>query len=125
VPSLVLDWFALVPSTVVVIAYVVAVVGLLGIVAAAVVATVARGRVLSIVLGFVLLLAGLALFGLDPFPASIGALESWWPQAITQPQLVGSAYWTILALGVTLTGVGLLGTSLILAVTRDTRTSAR
>jgi hypothetical protein len=124
-PTAVLDWFALVPATVVVVAFVIGVVGLGGIVAATIVRVTARGRALAIVLGVVLLLAGLALFGLNPFPASIAGLDAWWPQVLTQPQLVGSAYWTILALGVTLLGVGLLGTSLIVALTRGTSTRAR
>lgn len=125
VPTLVLDWVALVPQTIVVIAFVIGVVGLLGVAAAIVVSTVRRSRVGAGVLGFVLLLAGLALLGLNPFPSAVAGIDAWWPSVITQPQLVGSAYWTLLALGVVLTGVGMLGTLLAIAVTRGGRTSAR
>lgn len=125
VPTAVLDWLTMVPEPVVVTVFTIAVAGLLGIAAAAVVGAFRRSRGLAGGLGVVLLLAGLALFGLDPFPGASAAMADWWPSAITQPQLVGSAYWTIMALGVTLTGVAMLGTLLLVAVTRGSRTQSR
>lgn len=116
-PVAVLDWFALVPQTVFVVAFVVALVGLVGIAARVVVAMLRRGRGAMAVLGVLLVLGGLALFGLDPFPGSFPLIESWWPSVITQPQHVGSAYWQLAALGVELTGVGLLATLLVAALT--------
>jgi hypothetical protein len=116
-PVAVLDWVALTPATVVVIAFLVAVVGLIGIAAALVVRMTARGRGAMALLGVVLLVVGLVMFGLDPFPGTFPAIESWWPDAVTEPQRVGSAYWQLVALGVELAGLGLLGTLLVVALT--------
>jgi len=115
-PYAVLLWFTAVPAAVAVVAFAIAVVGLLGIVVAVVVAMFRYGRAAVGILGAVLFLAGIALFGLDPFPGAIDGLSQWWPSVFTQPQTVGTWYWTVLALGVVLTGVGLLVTLLIVAV---------
>ncbi len=44
-------------------------------------------------------------------------LDQWWPDAITQPQVVGSAYWKTAGLGVELAGFALLGTLLVVTLT--------
>jgi hypothetical protein len=124
VPIVVLDWFAMLPQTVFIVFFVIAAVGLAGIAAAVTVGMLRRGRVGMGVLGVVMLLGGLAFLGLDPLPASIAGLSSWWPSVITQPQLVGSAYWTIVGLGIVLCGFGLLGTLLGVAVAGPTRARA-
>ncbi|MFZ7089280.1 hypothetical protein [Curtobacterium sp. RRHDQ10] len=115
-PYAVLVWSTLVPQVVSVLAFAVAVLGLLGVAAAATVGMLARGRVATGVLGAVLVVVGVALFGLDPIPGSVGGLGDWWPEAITQPQVVGSAYWTVAALGVVLTGGGMLVTLFVTAL---------
>jgi hypothetical protein len=117
VPIVVLDWFALAPHAVVVTAFVIAVVGLAGIAAALVVRMLGRSRVAMGLLGVALLLGGLVLFGIDPFPGSFPLIDPWWPDVVTQPQRVGSAYWQLLALGVELGGFGLLATLLVVALT--------
>ncbi|PZF58125.1 hypothetical protein DEI81_14765 [Curtobacterium sp. MCBD17_013] len=108
VPYAVVAWFTLAVTPVPQIAFGLAVVGILGVVAATIrgFRTYRRGAVALV--GVLLLLAGLALFGLDPFPAQIAGLNDWWPSAITQPQTVLSGYWTLVALGAVLTGAGLL-----------------
>jgi hypothetical protein len=116
-PIAVLDWVALAPQTIVVLAFLVAVVGLAGIAAALVAHMLRRSRGAMAGLGVVLLLGGLAVFGLDPFPGSFPLIDSWWPESITQPQVVGSAYWQLLGLGVELAGVGLLATLLVVTLT--------
>lgn len=116
-PIAVLDWIALAPQTVVVAAFLVAVLGLAGIAAALVAHMLRRSRGAMAGLGVVLLLGGLAVFGLDPFPGSIPFIDPWWPDAITQPQVVGSAYWQLLGLGVELAGVGMLATLLVVSLT--------
>ncbi|WP_420369128.1 hypothetical protein [Curtobacterium sp. L1-20] len=121
-PIAVLDWVALAPQTVVVLAFLVAVVGLAGMAAALVAHMLRRSRGAMAGLGVVLLLGGLAVFGLDPFPGSFPLIDDWWPGSITQPQVVGSAYWQLLGLGVELAGVGLLATLLVVSMTtRPTR----
>ncbi|MCC8906475.1 MULTISPECIES: hypothetical protein [unclassified Curtobacterium] len=116
-PIAVLDWVALAPQTVVVLAFAIAVVGLAGI-AAALVARMLRGsRGAMAALGVVLLLGGLVVFGLDPFPASIPFINGWWPESITQPQVVGSAYWQLAGLGIELAGFGMLATLLVVSLT--------
>lgn len=117
VPIAVLDWFTLVPHPVFVVAFVVAVVGLAGIATALVTRMLGRSRVAMGLLGVAMLLGGLALFGLDPFPGSFPLIDGWWPTAITEPQRVGSAYWQLAALGVELCGFGLLATLLVVALT--------
>ncbi|TDN45429.1 hypothetical protein EDF64_103353 [Curtobacterium flaccumfaciens] len=116
-PIAVLDWVALAPQTIVVLAFLVAVVGLAGIAAALVVHMLGRSRGAMAGLGVVLLLGGLAVFGLDPFPGSFPLIDPWWPESITQPQIVGSAYWQLLGLGVELAGVGMLATLLVVSLT--------
>jgi len=116
-PIAVLDWVALAPQTIVVLAFLVAVVGLAGIAAALVAHMLRRSRGAMAGLGVVLLLGGLAVFGLDPFPGSFPLIDPWWPESITQPQVVGSAYWQLLGLGVELAGVGLLATLLVVTLT--------
>jgi hypothetical protein len=116
-PIAVLDWVALAPQTVVVLAFAIAVVGLAGI-AAALVARMLRGsRGAMAALGVVLLLGGLVVFGLDPFPSSIPFIDGWWPESITQPQVVGSAYWQLAGLGIELAGFGMLATLLVVSLT--------
>lgn len=116
-PIAVLDWVALAPQTVVVLAFAIAVVGLAGI-AAALVARMLRGsRGAMAALGVALLLGGLVVFGLDPFPASIPLINGWWPESITQPQVVGSAYWQLAGLGIELAGFGMLATLLVVSLT--------
>lgn len=116
-PIAVLDWFALVPHAVFVVAFAVAVVGLAGIAAALVVRMLGRSRVAMALLGVAMLLGGLVLFGIDPFPGSFPAIDGWWPDVVTQPQRVGSAYWQLAALGVELCGFGLLATLLVASLT--------
>lgn len=116
-PIAVLDWVALTPQTIVVLAFLVAVVGLAGIAAALVAHMLRRSRGAMGGLGVVLLLGGLAVFGLDPFPGSFPLIQSWWPESITQPQVVGSAYWQLLGLGVELAGVAMLATLLVVSLT--------
>lgn len=108
VPYAVVAWFTLAVTPVPQIAFALAVVGILGIVAATVSGFRRFRRGAVALVGVVLLLAGLALFGLDPFPAELPGLADWWPSAIAQPQAVLSGYWTLVALGVVLTGAGLL-----------------
>jgi hypothetical protein len=117
-PNALLDWFAAVPQQVFVAVFVVAVVGLIGIAAAITASTIRRTRGGALALGLVLLFGGLAFIALNPIPGSVEGLEAWWPTQLTQPQLVGSAYWMLAGLGIILTGVGLLATLLITAVTR-------
>lgn len=116
-PIAVLDWVALTPQPVVVIAFLLAVAGLGGIAAALVVRMLHRSPGAMAGLGVVLLLGGLVLLGTDPFPGTVPFLDPWWPDAITQPQVVGSAYWKTVGLGVELTGVALLATLLVTAAT--------
>ena len=112
-----LDWVALTPQPVVVIAFLIAVVGLAGMAAALVVRMLHRSRAAMAGLGVVLLLGGLVVLGLDPFPGTLPFLDPWWPDAITQPQVVGSAYWKTAGLGVELAGFALLATLLVAAAT--------
>ncbi|MFJ3384829.1 MULTISPECIES: hypothetical protein [unclassified Curtobacterium] len=121
-PILVLDWFTLVPQGVFVAAFLVAVLGLVGIAAALVARMLRASRGAMAALGVVMLLGGLAVFALDPFPGSFPLIESWWPDAITQPQHVGSAYWQLAGLGIELCGFGLLATLLVVALTRPSFT---
>ncbi|MDK8173190.1 hypothetical protein QP735_11690 [Curtobacterium citreum] len=116
-PIAVLDWVALAPQPVVVIAFLVAVVGFAGMAAALVVRMLHRSRAAMAGLGVVLLLGGLVVLGLDPFPGTVPTLDLWWPDAITQPQVVGSAYWKTAGLGVELAGFALLGTLLVVTLT--------
>lgn len=116
VPVVVLDWFALVPQPVFVVAFVLAAVGLAAMAAALVSRMLRRGRLATGLAGLAMLLGGLVLFGTDPFPGAFPLIEPWWPDVLTEPQHVGSAYWQLLALGVELAGVGLLGTLLVVAV---------
>ncbi|WIB15451.1 MULTISPECIES: hypothetical protein [unclassified Curtobacterium] len=125
VPIAVLDWFALVPQVVFVVAFSIAVVGLVGMGAALVVRALGRRRGTMAALGVLMLLGGLAMFGLDPFPGSVPFLDPWWPEVLTQPQHVGSAYWQLAALGVVLTGFGLLATLLVAAFTDGPRRTVR
>jgi len=120
VPIAVLDWFALPAQGVFVTAFLIAVVGLVGIAAALVVRMLRGSRGAMAALGVVMLLGGLAVFGLDPFPGSFPLIDSWWPDAITQPQHVGSAYWQLAGLGIELCGFGLLATLLVVTLTRPT-----
>lgn len=116
VPIAVLDWFTLVPQGVFVAAFAVAVVGLAAVAAALVVRMLRGRRAAMAALGVVMLLGGLAWFALDPFPRSFPLIDAWWPDAITQPQHVASAYWQLVGLGIELCGVGLLGTLLVAAL---------
>lgn len=120
VPIAVLDWFALPTQGVFVAAFLVAVVGLAGIAAALVARMLRGGRGAMAALGIVMLLGGLAVFALDPFPGSFPLVDAWWPDAITQPQHVGSAYWQLAGLGIELCGFGLLATLLVVSLTRPT-----
>jgi len=113
----VLDWVALAPQPVVVIAFLVAVVGFAGMADALVVRMLHRSRAAMAGLGVVLLLGGLVVLGLDPFPGTVPTLDQWWPDAITQPQVVGSAYWKTAGLGIELAGVALLATLLVATAT--------
>jgi hypothetical protein len=125
VPTAVLDWFSLVPQGVFVVAFLVAVAGLVGI-AAALVVRMLRGSLGAMAaLGVVMLLGGLVVLALDPFPGTFPLIDSWWPEAVTQPQHVGSAYWRLAGLGVELCGFGLLATLLVVALTRPSRSSSR
>ena len=81
-PIAVLDWVALAPQTIVVLAFLIAVVGLAGMAAALVVHMLGRSRGAMAALGVVLLLGGLVVFGLDPFPGSFPLIASWWPESI-------------------------------------------
>ncbi|MDY1005174.1 hypothetical protein [Curtobacterium sp. CFBP9011] len=125
VPIAVLDWFSLVPQPVFVAAFALAVVGLVGMGAALVVRMLSGRRGAMAALGVVLLLGGLAMFGLDPFPGSVPFLDPWWPQIVTQPQHVASAYWQLAGLGVVLTGFGMLATLLVAAFAGKPGTSYR
>ncbi|MFJ2978689.1 hypothetical protein ACIPEP_07505 [Curtobacterium sp. NPDC087082] len=116
-PIAVLDWVALAPQTVVVLAFAIAVVGLAGIAAALVARMLRRSRGAMAALGVVLLLGGLVVFGLDPFPSSIPFIDGWWPESITLPQVVGSAYWQLAGLGIELAGFGMLATLLVVSLT--------
>ena len=116
-PIAVLDWVALAPQTIVVLAFLVAVLGLACIAAALVAHMLRRSRGAMAGLGVVLLLGGLVVFGLDPFPGSFPLIDPWWPDSITQPQIVGSAYWQLAGLGVELAGVGMLATLLVVSLT--------
>lgn len=120
-PIAVLDWVALAPQTIVVVAFLIAVVGLAGMAAALVVHMLGRSRGAMALLGVVLLLGGLVVFGLDPFPGSFPLIDAWWPESITQPQVVGSAYWQLAGLGLELAGFGLLATLLVVALTGTPR----
>jgi len=125
VPIAVLDWFRLVPQGVFVAGFLVAVAGLAGMAAALVVRMLRRSRGAMGLLGVVMLFGGLALFALDPFPASFPLVDAWWPDAVTQPQQVGSAYWQLAALGVVLSGFALLATLLVAALTARPRSTSR
>lgn len=116
-PIAVLDWVALAPQTIVVLAFLIAVVGLAGIAAALVVHMLGRSRGAMAALGVVLLIGGLVVFGLDPFPGSFPLIDPWWPGSITQPQVVGSAYWQLAGLGIELAGFGMLATLLVVSLT--------
>ncbi|WP_175416067.1 hypothetical protein [Curtobacterium sp. SGAir0471] len=116
-PIAVLDWVALAPQPVVVIAFLVAVLGMVGMAGALVVRMLGRSRGAMAGLGVVLLLGGLVVLGLDPFPGTVPFLDPWWPDAITQPQVVGSAYWKTAGLGIELAGVALLATLLVATAT--------
>ncbi|OIH95504.1 hypothetical protein BIU90_02045 [Curtobacterium sp. MCBA15_001] len=122
-PIAVLDWFTLVPQGAFVAAFAVAVFGLAAVAAALVVRMLRGRRVVMAALGVVMLLGGLAWFAIDPFPGSFPLIEAWWPDAITQPQHVGSAYWQLAGLGIELCGFGLLGTLLVVALTRPSGSS--
>ncbi|WP_022905980.1 hypothetical protein [Curtobacterium sp. B18] len=116
-PIAVLDWVALAPQTVVVLAFAIAVVGLAGIAAALVAWMLRRSRGAMAALGVVLLLGGLVVFGLDPFPAVFPLVDGWWPESITRPQVVASAYWQLAGLGIELAGFGMLATLLVVSLT--------
>lgn len=118
-PVAVLDWVALAPQVVVVTAFLIAVAGLAAMGAALVVRMLRRSRGAMAALGVVLMLGGLVVFGLDPFPSALPLIDPWWPEAITQPQVVGSAYWKLLGLGVELAGVGMLATLLVVSLTAN------
>ncbi|WIB32795.1 disulfide bond formation protein B [Curtobacterium sp. MCSS17_005] len=120
-PIAVLDWVALTPQTIVVLAFLIAVVGLAGMGAALVVHMLRRSRGAMAGLGVVMLLGGLVVFALDPFPGSFPLIESWWPESITQPQHVGSAYWQLAGLGIELAGFALLATLLVVSLTGTPR----
>lgn len=119
-PVAVLDWFALAPQAVVVTAFLVAVAGLVAMAAALVVRMLRRSRGAMAGVGLALLLGGLVVFALDPFPPTLPFIDAWWPDAITQPQVVGSAYWKVAGLGLVLAGVGMLATLLVVALTGPT-----
>jgi hypothetical protein len=121
VPYVVLVWFTGVMEPVTIAAFAVAVVGLLGIAAAAVVGMLARGKVATGVLGAVLFLVGIVLLAVNPIPGGIPGIGDWWPEAITQPQLVGSGYWVMASLGVVLAGGGMLVTLLVTALLGGSR----
>jgi hypothetical protein len=125
VPIAVLDWFRLVPQGVFVAGFLVAVAGLAGLAAALVVRMLRRSRGAMAALGVVMLLGGLALFALDPFPGSVPAIDAWWPAAVTPPQQVGSAYWQLAALGVVLSGFALLAALLVASLTTRPRSTSR
>ncbi|WIB77435.1 disulfide bond formation protein B [Curtobacterium sp. MCPF17_002] len=116
-PIAVLDWVALAPQTIVVLAFLIAVLGLAGIAAALVAHMLRRSRGAMAGVGIALLLGGLVVFGLDPFPGSFPLIDPWWPESITQPQVVGSAYWQLAGLGIELAGVGMLATLLVVTLT--------
>ena len=116
-PIAVLDWFALAPQAVVVTAFLVAVLGLAAMATALVVRMLRRSRRAMAGVGVAMLLGGLVVFALDPFPPTFPLVDAWWPDAITQPQVVGSAYWMLLGLGIVLAGVGMLATLLVVALT--------
>ncbi|MCJ1715276.1 hypothetical protein [Curtobacterium sp. VKM Ac-2922] len=124
VPIAVLDWFTLVPQGVFVTVFAVAVVGLAAVAAALVVRMLRGRRTTMAALGALMLLGGLAWFAVDPFPGSFSLIDAWWPDVITQPQHVGSAYWQLAGLGIELCGFGLLGTLLVVALTRPVGGSA-
>lgn len=124
-PVAVLDWFALAPQAVVVTAFLVAVVGLAAVAAALVVRMLRRSRAAMAGIGIALLLGGLVVFGLDPFPSSFPLVDGWWPNAVTQPQVVGSAYWKLLGLGIELAGIGMLATLLVVSLTGPTGATDR
>ncbi|KQS09985.1 hypothetical protein ASG04_05195 [Curtobacterium sp. Leaf183] len=124
VPIAVLDWFTLVPQGAFVAAFAVAVLGLAAVAAALVVRMLRGRRGAMAALGVVMLLGGLAWFVLDPFPGSFPLIDAWWPDAVTQPQHVGSAYWQLAGLGIELCAFGLLGTLLVAALTRPVGGSA-
>jgi len=115
VPIAVLDWIALAPQTVVVVAFALAVLGLAMLATVLVLRMLRRSRGAMAGLGVLLLLGGLAVWGLDPFPGSFPLIESWWPDGITQPQRVGSAYWQLAGLGIELAGIALLATLLVVS----------
>ncbi|KTR06466.1 hypothetical protein [Curtobacterium luteum] len=119
-PVAVLDWFALAPQAVVVTAFLVAVAGLAAMATALVVRMLRRSRGAMAGVGVAMLLGGLVVFALDPFPPTFPLVDAWWPDAITQPQVVGSAYWMLLGLGIVLAGVGMLATLLVVALTGPT-----
>lgn len=123
-PTAIIDWFAFVPAIVAVTAFVIAVVGLAALASCVTVGALRRSRPRAAILGVALLVGGIAWLGLDPIPAAVAGIASWWPAAITLPQAVGAAYWAVVGLGVTLSGIGVLATLLVLAVVRTTRTSA-
>ena len=52
---------------------------------------------------------------------SFPLIASWWPESITQPQTVGSAYWQLAGLGIELAGFGLLATLLVVSLTGTPR----
>ncbi|MBA8989228.1 hypothetical protein FHW23_000460 [Curtobacterium pusillum] len=116
-PIAVLDWVALAPQTIVVLAFLIAVLGLALLAAALVVRMLRRSRRAMAGLGVVLLIGGLVVFGLDPFPGSFPLIDAWWPESITQPQIVGSAYWQLAGLGIELAGFGMLATLLVVSLT--------
>lgn len=119
-PVAVLDWFALAPQAVVVTAFLVAVAGLAAMATALVVRMLRRSRGAMAGVGVAMLLGGLVVFALDPFPPTFPLVDAWWPDAVTQPQVVGSAYWMLLGLGIVLAGVGMLATLLVVALTGPT-----
>ncbi|WP_144761009.1 hypothetical protein [Curtobacterium sp. 9128] len=125
VPIAVLDWFALPSQVVFVVAFLVAVVGLAGIAAALVARMLRASRGAMAGLGVAMLLGGLVVFALDPFPGSFPLIDPWWPDAVTQPQHVGSAYWQLAGLGIELCGFGLLATLLVVTLTRPTLDGGR
>ncbi|WP_066517483.1 hypothetical protein [Curtobacterium ammoniigenes] len=122
-PTAVIDWFAFVPEPVVVGAFVLGLLGLLAIATAGAVRATRGRRGAAVGAGMALLAGGIVWLAMNPIPATIPGLASWWPAAITLPQAVAAAYWELVGLGAALTGVAMLGTLLVLAVIAPGRTT--